>query len=511
MNKKILLFVLSFFLCFFIDLKQVLANELTIFQNYLVVEESNNIKIYKDNIFDYEIPDSKFLDIDENYLLYNYNNSIFLYNLRNSNIIKVHDRAYDGVIYSNLVVFESDFDDTYTCKNMVETIHYRNCYKIYGYDINNESIFYYDLIGMDNYLSDIDNGKLAYNSIHGIDKYCSSICSFMNIYDLTNNNHIVLNNYYDVVLDMSGNGDLSNNVLYFESIPNIYGCNHSQIFAYDILSADLAMLTMEDEICFNKNSEIVDVSDNYMLFKTSYGNYSNNNQINYIYSYDDKKYTKMGNLCSFNSEVYIYDFNIYCLIDDEIKIFSIDTENPTVNKDKIYVALKENKLKLIEQLDYSDNLTSKENIKVEILGNLSNLGEQSIQVKLCDIFNNCGIETILVNIIDIDITPPKIYCRESITIKRNSHFDINNFGYAIDNLDGKLTLSLSSKIDLNKKGTQIILVKTQDSSGNITYKEIELIIYDNLNLKIIYFSLCAITLALLSIIYILRVKKNKLI
>ena len=159
-------------------------------------------------------------------------------------------------------------------------------------------------------------------------------------------------------------------------------------------------------------------------------------------------------------------------------------------------------------MEYYDNLSNNDNISINVLNDLSIIGEQYIEVQVCDKFNNCNIQEVLVNIIDKDSTPPKIYCDDSIIIKKNEKLSIDEYGYAIDDVDGKLSLKLEGNINVHSKGSYKVLVKAEDTSGNSTYKEIEVIIYDSFNIKYIYFAFVFITLTLIAIIYIFRVKKE---
>ena len=475
---------------------------------YTAINSDDNINIYKEHILKYSIDNAKLLDLDNDYLVYNKENSLYLYDMITHQSTYIHNNSYNAKLFNNQVVFESDYDHEYICKNLVDTVKYRNCYKLYLYDIDLKIMKRLELIGLDNYLSDFSNGIIAYTSIHNIDEFCLGICSYVNTYDLKSKENLIINKYNDLLLDMSGNAYLDNDILYFESSPNIYGCNHSQIFSFDLNQQMLNLVTAAENKCFYENSEIIYVGEGYVIFKSNYNNYEDNKEHIFVYSYVDKKYDIINNSCNFTYDIFIDDKNIYCLVDEIIKIEKIDNNSPQINKNIIYTALKEQREHLISILDYSDNLSSKQNIKVNIISNLDQIGEQYVEVELCDSFDNCIIDKILVDIIDKDITPPKIYCQDSINIKRKNNLNINNYGYAIDNVDGRLALEIIGNIDFTKSGSQQVLIRSIDSSNNISYKEITLIIYDDFNLYLLYVIPAVLTLFMIVIIYILRFKKD---
>ena len=89
----------------------------------------------------------------------------------------------------------------------------------------------------------------------------------------------------------------------------------------------------------------------------------------------------------------------------------------------------------------------------------------------------------------------------------NDNFDLIEYAYAIDNVDGKMQVELEEEI-IRKKGSQYILVKCKDSSGNVSYSRTRLVIYDVFSLKNLYILFIVINILLIAIIYILRIKKR---
>lgn len=508
--KRLLFTILSFLYIFFIhNTSFIYADNIVLNDDMHAIEINDCISIYHNNILIKVIKNSTILDFNSNNLLYNNNDKVYLYNVKHDNTKLISNDAYNALIYKETIIYESDKNDNLICKNVIESIQYRNCYKLYSYNINKNEHTLIELSGNDIYLNDIENDYLVYTSIHNKDSVCHSLCSYVNLYDLESKENLILNNYSELILDMSGNGFLYDDKVIFESIPSIYGCQYIQIFVYDIEKNNFEIITKNDNMCFTDNSEIVSLSDGYIIFRTNYNNYEDNNFKNYVYSIDDYKYRSINNICGNQNVVTNDENNIYCLNNNEILIHKIDESAPSINTNKQYVSLRENVSKLIDNLEYYDDLSSKENIKVSLLNNLSDVGLKNVKIELCDKYNNCSINTILVDIIDVDITPPKIYCNELITIKSNQHLDISKYGFALDNVDGRLTIEIEGEVDYSKSGEYVLLIKSIDSSGNIGYKEIELIIYNNISISYIYFILISVSIILVVIIYILRFKNKE--
>lgn len=507
--KKYIIFVSAISLLYvFFCSTFVYAEQLYVYDEYNAINYNNEMLLYKNNVLIDSINNAVILDIDDEYVVYNIDTNLYIYELLSYESTLISNKGYNALLYNDNVIYESDENHNYTCKNVIDMVVYNNCYKIYSYNIHNKKTSYIELNGENIYLNDIENDYLIYTSTHNRSSICDSICSYVNIYNFLNGDNQVLNKYDDLILSMSGNAYIDNNIVFFESVPAIELCNYSQIFYYDIEKEKFDMVSKTETNCFTSNSEILHLNDGYLIYKSNYGNYENDNEKNYVYSFDDNKYSSIDNICNNISSIIIDKNHIKCLIDGDIYEFKIDDETPYINTEQLYVALKEKPDKLISQLEYDDNLTKRENIRVKLLNKLIEIGEQFIKVELCDKFNNCVIENILVDVIDNDVSPPKIYCDNEIIIKSNSTFDINEYAYAIDNVDGKLNLVLKDEIDLTKKGKYKVLIESKDSSGNIGYKEITITIYDNLLINKVYLLVLTLSVIMIIIIYIFRFKKR---
>ena len=86
---------------------------------------------------------------------------------------------------------------------------------------------------------------------------------------------------------------------------------------------------------------------------------------------------------------------------------------------------------------------------------------------------------------------------------------MQNYCFAIDDIDGKTIVELVNEIDFSNKGVYEILIQSKDSSGNVSYKKIEVIVYDDFKINFFYYLFIIISLCLIIIIYIFRFKKSK--
>ena len=66
-----------------------------------------------------------------------------------------------------------------------------------------------------------------------------------------------------------------------------------------------------------------------------------------------------------------------------------------------------------------------------------------------------------------------------------------------------------NEIDFSNKGSYEIFVQSKDSTGNTSYKKIEVIVYDDFEINFFYYLFIIISLGVIIIIYIFRFKKSR--
>ena len=360
---------------------------------------------------------------------------------------------------------------------------------------------YLSIPGNDLFLNDVEENNLIYNSIHLSDLYCNSICSYIGIYNIKTEKYKMLTKYNDININMSGNGFISDDEVIFENYMNLSDCNGTQIFKYSIQSNQLYLLPDADK-CFNKELEIIDFNKGYFIFKSKINNYEDNLKYNYIYSVSDLKYIKTNLL----NPIAIINQEIIGLNNGVVEYSKIDLQAPYIEIGNVYNYLVGKLDTFKKNIFIEDDLTNREDIKVEVIKEIK-LGDTQAEIEACDKFNNCKKELIFVNVIEFDNDKPRIYCEDLIYLSKGEVLLINDYGYAYDNIDGVISLTLESVIDYSMK-EQTIIISAVDASGNRVYQNITLIIYSNDLLYTYYFIVLAVWIFLVIIIYIFRFKKH---
>ena len=473
--------------------RNVNASYLEINNSSYSYEYHNNIYIYKNDILNKVVMDSYLLDMNDKYVLYNSNNEIYLYDFGNQLTTHIVS-GYNANLSNEYVVYESTFNQNYKCRNYISN-EASICNKLYIYNIETKESNYINIMGNDIYLNDFNDGKIVYNSIHYNDLYCTTLCSFVGIYDIYTKESVVLNNYENIKLNVSGNGYIYKDIVLFESSVMYQGCSNSQIFKYNLLNSTLEVLS-DNEYCFYYDLEIIDFKNDFVIFDM--------NDKLYVYSIENKKYIELN----INSKkVKIHDAEIIYLEDDSLFYSKIDNIPPQIDNKKEYTILLGKEGLFKNNLLITDNLTHKDNIDISILTEVK-VGKSEIKIKACDTFLNCSIDTVFVNVLISDEEAPKIYIDEIIYLPRNQLFDINDHGYAYDNIDGMIKLKSINNINYNERKAQYIFIEAIDSSGNVATIMVEVIIYGNEIIFRAYYLTLILILMLVIIIYIFRFKKR---
>ena len=495
---KSLFFILS--ILFFINADNFInASQFFVNDSMYAYELDNDIYIRKNGILIDIVSDSNLLDFNNDYLIFNIDENIYLYNLV-SNQKEYISHGFNALIYHDFIIYET-ISSEFKCRNIINN-KYDNCYKIYLYDIKNKSNKYLDINGSDIYINDLENDFLIYNSIHFNDDVCNGVCSYVGVYNLNDySSKIIMGDNIDITY--AGNGYISNGEVIFEAIINEYSCDSVQVLKYDLNKNDLTIL-LDNGVCFNKDIEILDFNDKYFLFKSNLNNYENSQKLIYVYSIEDNKYSRVEmdkfDLKIFNNEI-IYINN------HSLNYQKMDNISPYLDDSIRYDVLLGKEEIFLNNLKIRDNLSNRENIEVILLDKIENEGEYYISIKLIDSFNNEATYDILISAVRNDVISPRIYVKDRIILKKGDYFNINDYGYSMDDIDGRIELYLNEGINTNYTGEYDLIVYSSDSSNNVSYKKIEVIIYDN-DLIYNYYIMCVfISILMIAIIYIFRFKK----
>lgn len=157
----------------------------------------------------------------------------------------------------------------------------------------------------------------------------------------------------------------------------------------------------------------------------------------------------------------------------EIQIKVTDQEKPTINVLDYYILeIYSNKIFIEDLIDVDDNVSKKEDIKIDITGtyNLDKLGEYIITIKATDEAGNINIKKTLITVVDNQ--PPEIKKINDVIITEFEKPNYNDFYFIFDNYDKTPLLTISDEsVNYNKIGKYLITITAEDSEGNKTIIE----------------------------------------
>lgn len=497
-----------------------------------------------DNITDDII--GKCLDIQDN-IVKNCSN-IYLYDIENkqSILLKYNNQNFNGDNYVSKIsgngtdiVFESISDNyvsnNFDCSRMNGV---KNCINIYKYNLSTKQISListnsYKLGGNSNSInpSISSDGRFitfqssASNILTDVKdfRYCSNyvtnesdICS--NVFFVDTRNMIIKilshdgNSFFN---DSSGNAIISGdgNFVAFESYAsNISKKKNRHIYLYDIKKEKIEIISKLNEILNNKESFLDDISNvgKYLLYRTDSSNIETNIGVDlYVYNTNSKKTFLINNTDVVFSVFYQDKVCFYNNFD--FSCDKIDDISPFLNNQDTIHILKKNFTNIIDKINVEDNLSSKENINI----NLKNIeiikseGEHELEVEMIDEFNNVGIGYVKVIVLSEDIVAPVFSSISEIRVEKGTKsLNLNTYLEAVDDVDGKTRIYIidDNNLNLNVSGKYKINIMTSDYSNNVAYKEIYIIVYENYNFEYYYEIIAVLCLIVVIIFSIIKVK-----
>lgn len=367
-----------------------------------------------------------------------------------------------------------------------------------------------------NLTSDYGNNKCA-----NIDADGNSLCTHIYLADTQNFQlNIITKNDSSLFNDSSGNAMISKdgNFIVYESyasnIEESYS-NNLNLVIYDIVNNQNVIISKNGAIFNNRDSYLLDVSKNgkYILYKTKSTNLINSsNSAIYIYNLSSKKTTLSSNCFSFDILAKVDEDNIYCYEKDSLIYTKIDNEPPIISDNQeIYIIKNTSPKALKEKIEVIDNLCNKEELSFFINNNLifNSIGEYEISISMSDTFGNISSNIIKVIVIDKDEEGPIFSEINKIRIlKGSSTLNLANYISAVDKIDGETRIYIidDGNLDLNSAGRYKIKLMAQDNCQNISYKEIEITVYENYSFEYFYEFLLIIGVIAIIIFSIIRVK-----
>lgn len=495
-----------------------------------------------DNITNDEV--GKCYDISDN-VLKNCSN-IFLYDVdkKESTMLMYNNNNFDADNYVSIIsgdgksiIFESLstnlVSNNFDCSDINGV---KNCVNIYKYDLINNDVYLLSAsinkkingnsvqpyVSFDGryvtYQSNSDN-IISYNDLP---KNC---LNYLNI-QVTCSNIYLLDTYTMKTKlisfhnnknfnDNSGNSIISADGKYvvFESYAtNLSKKRQSNIYMYDIDNDFLQLVSSYNNILNNRDTFIEDLSydGKYILYRTDSTNLSNDEGMNlYVYNLFDQKLISISHnqdiLCAkFNSD------NIY-YYDGVLNFSKIDSEHPIIKENQEIFILKDDIEHIGKKIQISDNLSAVKSIEVIVknINELKKSGEYIIEVSAIDEFDNIGYGKVKVFVLEKDEEPPVFIELNKIKIiKGTKVLKINDFFSAVDNIDGNTNIYIvdKGKLNLNIVGKYEIKLMSKDLSNNISYKDVEVIVYQNYNITYFIELIAIFSLIAVFIFSIIKVK-----
>jgi len=476
---------------------------------------------------------------------------IYLYNVEEekSYLIKDGDILLNGNSYvskisgdGRYIVFESSATNKIN-KNLNNSCYLQNvytCINIYKYNVITKNIILIST-NKDNYggnassispsisydgryitfqstATNLYDDSHDWKSCKNIGEAEEMLCSHLFLMDAKENKLILVTKINNEVFnDSSGNGILSDNGKYivYESfatnIENIYN-NKQHIVLYDVENKKNTIVSKKENIPNNKSSYLQDISSDgkYITYITYTTNLSEESSV-YIYNTTNNKIF-LFNKCS-SDQIFLQIDNRNIFYYDGYKILErkIDTEPPKIQRNQEIYVLQNSFVLLKDKIIVNDNLSDIYEMDIFIESNLifNEVGDYIVEVTVIDEFDNLSKENVKVIVLEKDEEGPVFSNIDEIKILKGSQtLNLSNYIESIDKIDGisRIYVINDGNLDLNKSGKYKIQLMSKDSSENITYKELYIVVYENYNFNYYYELLLIIGLIAAIIFSIIKVK-----
>ncbi len=482
---------------------------------------------------------------------YNYCSNIYIYNvlLKSFSIIKKGTEYLNGNSYVSKisgdgknVVFESLATNNIIIDNNSCYVNEINrCINIFKYSLITDSI---TLISTyeNNYGGDSSsiNPSISYDGRYitfqssasnlGIRSYdynsCVNesaegyFCSHVYLVNTKNSTvEIISKNKKNLFNDNSGNSTVSKDgkyVIYESYATNITDkFNYkSHVILFDISKGETKLISVAGNRLNNRDNYLIGISSDskYVIYHTRSTNLDESGDICvFAYNIDSYKTSFVGKVVSSDIVSTVNDKYIH-FYDGEYKTLLIDNIPPTIEDNQEIYIIKDTKVKLDEKIKVEDNLSSKEDLTITIEDNLifNLVGEYYIEVIVIDEFDNLNSSVVKMVVIEEDIEGPIFNDINEIKIlKGSSTLNLSNYIEAYDKVDGitRVYIMNDGGLDLNSKGQYKVLLMSKDNSENISYKEMKIVVYENLDFSYYYEIILILCLFGVIIFSIIRVKK----
>ena len=498
------------------------------------IVNNNNIECYDiyreqydycSNIYIYNVQTSEFFIIKsgKNYL----NGNSYVSKISGDGKSVVFESlATNNLIPNNNICFEKGFNScinifkyTLITKSITLISTYSNNY---GGDSNsiNPSISYDGrYISFQSTSTNLGIKSYKYNSCVNVTETGEILCSHVYLVNTrTSSIDIITKNGDNLFNDNSGNPVISEDGQYvvYES----YATNISDKFNYkshvilfDVVKSENKIISCLGDKLNNRNNYLVSVSSDskYIVYNTKSTNLNETGEVClYVYNISNSKTSFISRINS-NDIVSVVNDKCVQYYDNTLENLILDNTPPTIESDQEIYVVKDSMIKLEDKLKIDDNLSSKENIVINIDNNiiLNAIGEYYIKIVALDEFDNQNSSFVKIIVIDEDTEAPVFNDINEIKIlKGSSTLNLSNYIEAYDKVDGTTRIYIMDDggLDLNSKGQYKVLLMSKDSSDNISYKEMKIVVYENFTFEYYYEIILILCLFGVIIFSIIRVK-----
>lgn len=471
-----------------------------------------------------------------------YCSNIFLYNVANKKSILIKDDltylngdSYVGKISANgkNIVFESIATNGFMNKNDFNCVNsngLNRCINIFKYSI---------LTGRVTLISKSKKSVGNANSVSPSISYDGRYISFQsNASNLLETNNELTNDYTNVYLvdtlnsnikivsknnkeffdNSSGNSKISQNGKYivYESYASNSGEGYngkSHIFLYDIELDTTRLISKNQSILNNRDNYLVDISDDelYILYRTKSTNIVGNGSDIYIYNIRSRKSSQVNTQCYVKESIIIEDDSVFYNCMNNIIGSKIDDQPPIIEENQEIYLLKDSINTIKEKIVVNDNLLAKEEIEIYIddLSIIKDVGEYLIEVIAIDKFENISKVNIRVIVLESDIEGPVFSDLKQLKIlKGSSSLNLYEYIEAIDKIDGSTRIYIidDGNLNLDATGKYRIKLMSKDNADNVSYANLDIIVYDNYNFSYFYEIILILGILVVIIFSIIKVK-----
>ena len=480
---------------------------------------------YCSNIYVYNVQEQSFIVIKsgEDYL--NGNSYVSKISGDGKHIV-FESLATNNLILNNKTCFQNGFN---SCINIfkysliTKSITLISTYtNNYGGDSNsiNPSISYDGrYITFQSISTNLGVKSYNYNSCVNVSENEEKLCSHVYLVNTRNLSMDIITRTGDNLFnDNSGNPIISEDgkyIVYESYATNIIDkFNYkSHVILFEIAKSKNRIISSIGDNLNNRDNYLVGISSEgkYVVYNTKSTNLNETGEIClYVYNITNSK-TAFINKVNSNDIVSVVSDRYIQYYDNTLESLILDNTSPTIESNQEIYVIKDSKIQLEDKLKIEDNLSSKENIVINMDNNLilNSVGEYYIKIVVLDEFDNQSSSFVKIIVIEEDVEAPVFNDINEIKIlKGSSTLNLSNYIEAYDKVEGvtRVYIMDDGGLNLNNKGQYKVLLMSKDSSGNVSYKEMKIIVYENLDFEYYYEMILIFCLFGVIIFSIIRVK-----